>query len=384
MSYLNVNQISTAAGTPSFTTGANTINFGTQSIGASSASTMKNRIINGAMVIDQRNAGASVTPTTSGSWFATDRFAIQVSQNSKLIAQQNAGSVTPPAGFTNYLGFTSNSAYSVVSSDYFVVQQRIEGYNTADLAWGTANAKPVTLSFWAYSSLTATFGGSIQNNAGNRCYVFSYTITSVNTWQFISITIPGDTSGTWLTNNNIGINAYWSLGSGSANSGTAGSWSGTSYLSSTGAVSVVGTNGATLYITGVQLEVGSAATSFDFRHYEQELALCQRYYALFGADSTSVDTYQAFCIGVCYSATAVRGVFSLPVNMRSSPSVSYSGSVRTFDGSTSNAASAILIDQNNLKTPFIQFTTSGMTTGRAAVMSQNGDVNAKVMFSAEL
>ena len=238
----------------------------------------KNRIINGAMVIDQRNAGASVATSSGTVVYTLDRWAANYTQTTKYTVQQNAGSVTPPAGFINYLGVTSSSAYSVLASDYFMLNQRIEGSNVADLAWGTASAAPVTLSFWVYSSLTGTFGGAIRNNGGSRSYPFSYTISNANTWEQKSITIAGDTTGTWLTNTGIGIWVNFGLGVGSTYSGTAGSWSGTSYFSTTGAQSVVGTNGATFYITGVQLEAGTVATSFDYRPYGAELALCQRYY----------------------------------------------------------------------------------------------------------
>jgi hypothetical protein len=183
-----------------------------QIIGASSSATMKNRIINGAMVIDQRNAGASVATTTTGNQIYTiDRWAYQCSAASKFTIQQNAGSVTPPAGFSNYLGCTSTSAYSVASGDYFSIQQRIEGYTTADFAWGTAAAQTVTLSFWVRSSLTGSFGGAIRNDNG-RYYLFSYTINSANTWEYKTVTIPGDTSGNWATNNTTSAQVWFSLG----------------------------------------------------------------------------------------------------------------------------------------------------------------------------
>ena len=247
-------------------------------LGAGNASIMKNRIINGACVIDQRNAGASVTIPTATSTYTLDRWFAYATIGSKFSVQQNAGSVTPPAGFTNYLGCTSLSAYSVGASETFDIQYRIEGYNTADLGWGTANAKTVTLSFQVYSSLTGSFGGSLYNSATNRWYPFSYTISTANTWTSASVTIAGDTSGTWLTTNGVGIGIIFSLGIGSTLSGTAGAWTGSTYLQPTGSVSVVGTSGATFYITGVQLEVGSSATGFEYRQYGQELALCQRYY----------------------------------------------------------------------------------------------------------
>jgi hypothetical protein len=237
----------------------------------------KNRIINGAMVIDQRNAGALITSPGSGQYLV-DRFWYRATNTAKFNAQQNAGSVTLPAGFINYLGMTSTSAYSVLTTDRFNIAQNIEGLNVADLGWGAAGAATVTLSFQVYSSLTGTFGGALQNSAGDRSYPFSYTISSANTWTSISITIAGDTSGTWLKTNGTGIAVYWGLGCGSSTSGTAGAWASAGYFSATGATSVVGTNGATFYITGVQLEKGSTATSFDYRPYGTELALCQRYY----------------------------------------------------------------------------------------------------------
>jgi hypothetical protein len=247
-------------------------------LGAGNASIMKNRIINGAMVIDQRNAGASVAATTDGQ-YTLDRWTLAISQASKYNVQQNAGSVATPVGFSNYLGITSSSAYSVLTGDYFALQQKIEGFNFSDLNWGTANAKTVTLSFQVYSSLTGTFGGSLGNSALNRSYPFTYSIPVANTWTTISVTIAGDTTGTWVgATNGIGLRVFFGLGCGATYNGTAGSWAGSLYFSATGATSVVGTSGATFYITGVQLEVGSSATGFEYRQYQQELALCQRYF----------------------------------------------------------------------------------------------------------
>ena len=237
---------------------------------------MKSRIINGGMVIDQRNAGASTTPANG--IYTLDRWQGIATQSSKFTAQQNAGAVTPPVGFINYLGITSSSSYSVLTGDTFDIQQAIEGLNVADLAWGTANAKTVTLSFQVYSSLTGTFGGALTNSAANRSYLFSYTVSSANTWTSISVTISGDTSGTWLTTNGIGIVVRFGLGSGATFSGTSGVWAAGNLVQPNSTVSVVGTNGATFYITGVQLEKGSTATSFDYRPYGTELQLCQRYY----------------------------------------------------------------------------------------------------------
>jgi hypothetical protein len=250
---------------------------------------MRNRIINGAMVLDQRNAGGSVSTTSVATTIYTlDRWFYVVSQASKFTIQQNAGSVTPPVGFNNYIGCTSTSAYSITGVDYFIIGQRIEGFNFADLGWGTANAKTITLSFWVRSSLTGTFGGGLRNGNDNRSYPFSYTITAANTWEQKSITIAGDTSGTWAgATNGIGVQLFLGLGVGASFSGAAGSWQAATLASATGATSVVGTNGSTFYVTGVQFEVGTQATSFEYRQYQQELALCQRYYEVFAVGTGS-------------------------------------------------------------------------------------------------
>lgn len=247
-------------------------------LGAGNTSSFKNRIINGDMRIDQRNVGTQYTTGSGTTIYTLDRWNAIYAQTSKYTVQQNAGSVTPPAGFVNYLGVTSTSAYTAGSSDYFSVRQIIEGLNVADLGWGTANAKTVTLSFWVRSSLTGTFGGCLTNSAENRSYPFSYTVSSANTWTSVSVTIAGDTSGTWLTTNGQGIQVRFGLGAGSTFLGTSGAWAAGNFIQPTGTVSVVGTNAATWQITGVQFEVGSTATSFDYRDYGRELVMCQRYY----------------------------------------------------------------------------------------------------------
>ena len=297
---------------------------------------MKNRIINGAMVIDQRNAGASVTGNNGV--FITDRFRVVATQTSKLTGQQNAGSVTPPVGYTNYLGITSSSAYSVASGDVFAITHPIEGFNIADLGWGTASAKTVTLSAWVYSSLTGTFGGSLQNGSTNRAYPFSYTISSANTWTQISITIAGDTTGTWATNNTQGILVSFALGAGSTFSGTAGAWAAANQYSVTGATSVVGTNGATFYITGVQLEVGSSATGFEYRQYQQELALCQRYYQRFDGVLGEVAFMSSAYTG---NSNHYSSVF-LMVQMRAAPTCTTTG-WNNAAGASINAAGLTVI-----------------------------------------
>jgi hypothetical protein len=259
-----------------------TSNLQTSALNGGPLAGTRNRIINGDMRIDQRNNGASYTQTGAAGQFSLDRWNVSGDVTSKFSAQQNAGSATPPTGFSNYLGTTSLSAYSVPSAEAYIFRQHIEGYNISDFAWGTASAKTVTLSFWVRSSLTGTFGGAIKNSDNSRSYPISYSIAAANTWEYKTITINGDTSGSWATTNSIGISVAFSLGAGSGVSGTANTWTAGSYWSATGATSVVGTSGATFYITGVQLEPGSTATPFERRSFGQELALAQRYYQVFG------------------------------------------------------------------------------------------------------
>ena len=338
----------------------------------------KNRIINGAMVIDQRNAGASVTPTDGQ--YVLDRWKQLQSVASKYSVQRNAGSVTPPAGFINYLGVTSLSAYSVASGDYFAILQEIEGFNTADLAWGTASAATVTLSFWVRSSLTGTFGGAIGNSANSRGYPFTYTISAANTWEQKTVTIAGDTTGTWATDNTAGVRVKFGLGVGSTYNGTAGSWQASNLISATGATSIVGTNGATFYITGVQLEKGSTATSFDYRPYGVETTLCYRYYY----KSTQLSTYSPVGVGRAYSSTNGNAPFYLPVPMRANQTITYS-SLSHFDIVTAGVPTAIQNDGaglNNVKIGWAK--SSGISAGSLYQFEFSNQTTGWLAFDAEL
>ena len=334
----------------------------------------KNRIINGAMMIDQRNAGAAVT-ATSAVQYITDRFLFvrDTSTTARMTAER---STTAPAGFINSVKITTTTAQSVLAgTDYHRFAQNIEGLNVADLGWGTANAKPVTLSFWVRSSLTGTFGGSFGNSAWNRTYPFTYTISSADTWEQKSITIAGDTSGTWLTTNGIGLRVDFGLGVGSTYSGSAGAWAGALYISATGATNVSGTLNATWYVTGVQLEVGSTATSFDYRPYGTELALCQRYYFAYAVPATCPQGF-----GAMQSTTAARIIFPNPVPMRATPTFTSLGSLGIASGGTSFIASASSVLGISSAGVQMQFDVSGATTHQTCVYRDSGGVT----FSAEL
>ena len=325
----------------------------------------KNRIINGAMVIDQRNAGASVSNTTAAI-YTLDRWGCYGPSASKFTVQQSS---TAPAGFNNSLLVTSSAATAVGASDIYHLFQQVEGLNVSDLGWGTASAQTITLSFQVRSSLTGTFGGSLRNSAGNRSYPFTYTISTANTWETKSIAIAGDTTGTWLTTNGIGISLSIGLGVGSTFSGTAGAWAGANYLSATGATSVVGTSGATFYITGVQLEKGSTATSFDYRPYGTELALCQRYFE------------KSFEIGTApASAGSAAGAFEFAQQVAASaqqygPSCKYAVVKRS-------TPTATFYNWNAAGNQAVNVVTGGNTTSLALRAGQSGTSSFSITFIA--
>ena len=302
----------------------------------------RNRLINGAQVIDQRNAGASVAMT--GGIYITDRWRSYASAASKLTAQQSS---TVPTGFSNSLLFTSQSAYTQSATDEFLVEQRIEGFNTSDLAWGTANAQTVTLSFWVRSSLTGTFSGALSNSAQDRNYPFTFTISTANTWEYETITIAGDTSGTWIgSTNGIGIRVKFNLGTGSTYLQTAGAWTASYANGATGSVALVNTNTATFYITGVQLEAGTTASPFEYRQYGTELVLCQRYYETSRGTASTFTQGTTIAYPVFVSDTNRTSGRQFSVAKRSAPTVTIysrnntSGKVSTVSAGTDNAGTA--------------------------------------------
>jgi hypothetical protein len=264
---------------------------------------------------------------------------------------------------------------------------RSEGFNIADLAWGTANAKTVTLSFWVNCSLTGTFGGSFRQGSGTRSYPFTYTISSANTWEQKTITVAGDTSGTYASNNTAGLILSLGFGVGSTFSATAGAWAAGNFVSATGATSVVGTSGATFYITGVQLEIGTSATPFERRMYGQELALCQRYCYVLGGGAL----YERIATGGWWNSTTLSFPnISLPVTMRSASgmAVSYS-SLSHFDiaaGQTGLNPTSIALDSapnGNLLCLSVNVA-SGGTTGAVANLYADNSLSARLYVTCEL
>jgi hypothetical protein len=305
MSNLSVNTITNAAG-------GNTAQINGMTPTADSLQGFRNRIINGDMRIDQRNAGASVTIVNDTNQYTADRWQIVENSSCVLSAQQVTDA---PSSFQNSLKVTvTTAAGSVGASEIGFAEQRIEGFNTADFAFGSASASAVTMSFWVKSSITGNFSGSLRNGENNRSYPFTYTINSANTWEQKTVTITGDTTGTWTTNNGVGMRVTFDIGSGSSRRGTAGAWAASNLDGVTGAASIVTTLNATWQITGVQLEQGSVATPFERRPYGTELQLCQWYFFsvnAIGTNGTTVNTTKA--------------IFTIrpPVTMRATPTTTY-------------------------------------------------------------
>jgi len=340
----------------------------------------RNRIINGDMTIDQRNSGASINNTSGAGLYSLDRWNPYGNQASKYSIQQNAGAVTPQAGFNYYLGITSLSAYTVGASEEFSINQSIEGYNVADLDYGNANAKTITLSFWVRSSLTGTFGGAIRNSAGNRSYPYSYTISSANTWEKKSITITGDTTGTWLKTNGTGFLVGWSLGNGSTNQGTAGAWTAGNKTAPTGETRIVATNGATFYLTGVQLEAGTSATDFEFLPIDVSLGRCLRYFQTF----RGADVY--ICQGGMQTTTSFVGTVNYLVTMRATPTFTANSGTNYFRIYTTAGSSFSTVAVNDLygtRSMAINATTGSLTAGQSGAL-RCLDASATVDYSAEL
>jgi len=347
---------------------------------------MKNRIINGGMQINQR--GSTVTTLNDvTAFYPVDRYTGGSLSDGSITGEQ---STDAPTGFTNSIKYAVTSADSSLSStQYARLYYQIEGLNVSDLAWGSASAATVTLSFWTKSSVTGTFGGTIQNNARDRSYAFSYTINSANTWEQKSITITGDQSGTWLKDNGVGLRICFGLAAGSSyQQASTNTWqaTGVQFAPST-ALNLLATNGATWYIAGLQLEKGSTATSFDYRPYGTELALCQRYFLLIGKD----DIYTPLStMGVVYNTTTVLIPFVFPVKMRTSPSTFTISNAEIVEWATGGnyAVSSYSTPGGQLGTQSylisVVIGSASLGVGRAAQLRAANSSAAYISFSSEL
>ena len=336
----------------------------------------KNLVINGDQRIDQRNSGSAVATSSS---FPVDRFTISHSSNGSFSAQR---STEAPIGFQYSTKFTTTTAdTSLTGSQRCLYFTKIEGQNAQHLEFGTTNAKPVTLSFWVRSSVTGTFSGSLQNGAQNRSYPYNYTINAADTWEYKTITIPGDVTGTWATDNTKSHQIFWSLGMSPDYAAPVNAWvAAQRWGSTTGTTGIMGTLNATWYITGVQLEVGRNATEFEHRSIGEELALCQRYYY----EYPKGNTYNIIANGFANTSSNALFHFQFPVPMNRAPVVATTGNWQVIDGSSHSVTAFSAITDATTLTGRVDATTSGLTVGRGTMLRNNNDASATFSFYAEL
>jgi len=340
----------------------------------------KNRIINGNMVIDQRNGGASVNTDNS---YPVDRFKMSLSGSATATAQR---STTAPTGFVNSILYTVGTGAAQGTTSTYRIFQVIEGFNTSDLMWGSATAQTVMLSFWVRSSVTGTFsGGAIEANGGTASYTFTYSISVANTWEYKTVTIAGPTIGTWQTGSSASINITFDMGSGTNYEQAAGSWtSSANKFRTSGSVVLSATSAATFYITGVQLEKGTVATSFDFRDYGRELLMCQRYLPSFYGSSS----YSPVGIGQGASATLVDVFISFPVQARVAVTGVAGASITTpgnfAHSQNANAVTGVTFYGGSVSGVVLRLTSSGITTNAATIVYLNTALGLFYFTGAEL
>jgi hypothetical protein len=311
----------------------------------------RNRIINGDGNIDQRNSGSTTVPGVGAVNFI-DRWKMNVFGSGRLTIGQNYGGVTAPDGFVSYIGMKTTTTSTPAANDYNFLTQMIEGSNLIDLQFGTANAKSFTISFWAYSSLTGTFGGSIRNSSATRSYPFTYTISSSNTWEKKTVVIPGDTTGTWSTSHLGGLEIIFVVSNGTTWQATPFAWAAGNYTGPSGSlVNLIGTLNATLYLTGIQVEIGSVATPYERRNYGHEFALCQRYYQITEVRTGGYHTALSFLRGSVFLNTAARPI--------SSPVFTVLSTDESFNHGT------LSVDNSNFRGDSFRYLVQVTTTGDA-------------------
>ena len=356
--------------------GTNGITFNDGSL-QPSAPVGKNKIINGDMRVDQRDGTATINATSVT--YNVDRWLGRGVASAGVFTL--AQDTTSPANFTNSLKATVTTAdSSIASGSSYRIQQMVEGYNMEDLNWGTSDAQSVTLSFWVRSSVTGTFGGSVANGDFNRFNVFSYTISSADTWEYKTVTITGDTSGTWPTDNSLSLRLNFSLGAGSTLLAAVGSWGASTKEGVTGQTNVIATNSATFYVTGVQLEANTTATPFEYLQYEQQLALCQRYY--YQWNTTSANNFLMFAMGV--GTTALYGIVPFPTTMRSNPSsITFGSGWGRWLGGALTSISTIGIAESGTTSATLNCTTTGVTAEKMYGVLPGGATNY-IGFNSEL
>ena len=336
----------------------------------------RNKIINGAMAISQRGTSA-ISNAAATNTYGTDRWHIYGSSASKMTTTQTTSNSNAVQGFPYSTLITSSAATTPGTNDYYGVRQYIEGSNIADLAWGTAGAKPIVISFWVRSSITGTYSLTLFNSGNNRTLISTYTISAVDTWEKKTVYInAGETTGTWETGNGIGMQVWFDLGSGTGSAGTAGVWNTSLLTRTSGSVNWIGTSGATFYITGVQLEQNYQPTPFEQRPIGVELELCQRYY------QRMVDPVGA---GVSQGSGGGSARVTVPfyTKMRAAPTSTMSGTLNFYNGVSTVTATSIAATHNSFSHGQFDFPATFATVGQAIIMYTTGG-SQYIDFSSEL
>jgi hypothetical protein len=246
----------------------------------------------------------------------------------------------------------------------------------------------MTLSFWVNASTGGPtnnlYSVSFRNSATNRSYVATYTINNAFSWEYKTITIPVDLSGTWLRDNNVGLSVAWNLGAGSSRLTTAGSWQTGNFIGTSGTRNLIQTNGAEFFLSNVQLELGTAASDFEVESYNTQLDKCLRYFMSYGGTAA----YERVGFGSAISATNVLVYTPFPVPMRAAPSaVASSGNFNISDGATGYIATGVTLNTNHSAptSGWSNWTVaSGLTQYRPYSIETNNSTTARFSFSAEL
>jgi hypothetical protein len=253
----------------------------------------RNKLMNGTFFIDQRNPAGTSFANPFGNTLGCDRWITNATFASKMTLGRNLNSVTPPAGFSSYMGHQTTVTTAPLPVEAYSFYTAIEGSNIQDLNFGTANAKTITVSFWFRASVVGTYCFSLRNGGSTHVYVATFDITIANTWQYVTVTIPGCTAGTWDTGVGVvGMYLRFDLGSGTnSNTTSPNTWLASSTAAKTAAcVRMISNASATVYITGAQLEVGSVATTYEVRSFDDELRRCKRHFQKSYPYTTALNT----------------------------------------------------------------------------------------------
>ena len=362
----------------------------------SSALSNRRLTINGAMNVAQRGTSTTGVGDGTAGYLTVDRFRFQKagSPTARYTMTQNSDS---PDGFSNSLKLEVTTAdTSVGASEHQYIDQFIEAQDIQHLAWDTSSSgKSVTLSFYVKCSTAQTFAVDLINEDNSRYFNTTYAVSSANTWEYKTITIPADASNGFNDDNGRGLRIRWSLAAGSnlTDGSVSTAWSGTQHTATNHENTWIGATGRTWQLTGVQLELGDTATPFEHRSYGDELRRCQRYTSIISAAGHTPSTDSAYARYITFgtSATVSKWINTLPVTMRATPTLitkdftasnvqiyNYSDdAVRTF--------SSVALTESGKNSIQANFTiASGGGNGKAITWRWNNNPNAYIGFDAEL